>query len=194
MKTYSIDQTSSSTAIETVEIHFEGASLPTLTRWTLRSRRTSSESTETTTLPSTGGGSARRLHWNLPLMALSLALLRLESTRGRPSALLSGGRGTAAKILAQCFGNKGEAARLRSVLTSPDDPTLLERWFEVRRGGDAPIIWTGRMPPNEVIVILDGIRLTTDELHALSAKIEWMTEERDWLGSVVGRKRLAAVA
>ena len=194
MKTYSIKQTASPAGFETVEIHFEGASLPTLTRWTLRTRGNDSQSIETTALPSTKGGSGRQFHWNLPLMALSLALLRLECSRGSKTALLDRGRGTAAEILAQCFRDKVAAARLRSVLTSPDDPTLLDRWFEVRSSLDAPVVCAGRMPPDQVIVSLDGKRLTTAELTTLSAKIEWMTEERDWLGSVVGRRRLAAVA
>lgn len=194
MKTYSIHQTASSPVFETVEIHFEGASLPTLTRWTLRNWGTDSQLVETTALPSNKGGSGRQFHWNLPLMALSLALLRLECLRGSKTALLDRGRGTAAEILAQCFRDKGAATRLRAVLASPDDPTLLERWFEVRGGLDAPVVCAGRMPPDQVIVCLDGKRLTTAELTQLAAKIEWMTEERDWLGSVVGRRRLAAVA
>ena len=195
MKIDTTQQTASIHAIEAVEIHFAGGSLPSLNRWTIRY---GAAEAEITALPSAKGGSGRRFHWNLPLMALCLALLRLETNRGHRSVLLTGGRGSAAEVLAECLSNKTALHRLRAVLPCSQESGTPDvefyRWLSMRRGPDGTAIYAGERPPRKVLVHLDGIRLSADELDGLASKLEWMTEERDWLGSVVGRTRLAAVA
>lgn len=188
---------------ETVEIHFEGESLPVLTRWRINWEKGGKFGDELMARPRSEAGLGQRFHWNLPLMALCFGLLRLETTRGGETVLLRGGPGSAAGVLAECCTHRGAAERLRPVLVHPhvdgaaDPQSRLNRWFKVLHASANPskqVIFAGPQPPGQVIVWLDGQRVESDDFPLLETKLEWMTEERDWLGSVVGRPNRAAVA
>ena len=203
MKTLSIHHSHAHQLSETVEIHFEGASLPSLTQWTVRSRENGSPPVEITALASPNGKRGRRIHWNLPLMALSLALLRLESRRNEKAVLLDGVSGSSAGMLAECFTNQTAAYQQIPVLLNSDSnartdgQTPLNRWFELTSTPHQPdhlVVLVGKKPPTEVIVYLDGTRLPASGLEHLAARLEWMTEERDWLGAIVGHPHHEAAA
>jgi hypothetical protein len=188
--------------IETVEIHFEGGSLPVLTRWSMRWYQQEGTLDEITALSCDSAGNGRRFHWNLPLMSICLALLRLEGERGGKSVLLRGPRGSAASTLAEICSNACSAGRLHAVLALPghadtrDAHARLNRWFRVAGGpahaGRMVEIWRGPRPPEHIVVTMDGEALGRDEFSMLESRLEWLSEERDWLGAVTSRSPYAA--
>lgn len=191
--------------IETVELHFEGASLPVLTRWCMHWRPQGGHRDVITAVLRGSAGHGPCFHWNLPLMSLCLGLLRLEARCQEPGeALFYGQRGSAASVLADLCAAANSAGRLQPVLAHPGREDArhvherLNRWFRVTQGPSqrsrSTVIWPGRFPPDHVRVSVDGDWLAPEDFSSLESRLVWMSEERDWLGSVIGRAPAASVA
>lgn|GEM_PF-3266003 len=176
-------------ASEVVCLHFDQEALPQLVCWELCWYQHQEQ------IVRQEARQGRGFHWNLSMVSLCLALVRLELLRGQPAPLLRGARGTAVGRLAHSLFKESEVAEFHLLLGRPEtgtaaDTTLrLHRWFNVVNGTfrqDRPaLVYAGSEPPCRVVVRVGSKSLNFEGMRLLESKLAWMAEERDWLGSVM---------